>query len=114
MQVTKLDTLAGLAVRYNVNVCHTGLVKRASGMLLTLPLTYLQVSDIKRANGLLSDTAMFAKDQLLIPTRSIPIGYVHWPCSGFATLPSVVPTSPVIRLRHATQWPGSLVPGRLT
>ena len=34
----------------------------------------MQVADIKRANGLLSDTAMFAKDCLLIPTRSMPIG----------------------------------------
>ena len=39
-----------------------------------------QVSDIKRSNGLLSDTAMFAKDTLLIPTRAMPpIG--HAPCT---------------------------------
>ena len=33
-----------------------------------------QVSDIKRANGLLSDTGMFAKDTLLIPTQAMAIG----------------------------------------
>ena len=35
-------------------------------------LCLLQVSDIKRANGLLSDSAMFAKDKLLIPTQAMP------------------------------------------
>lgn len=56
-RLTKLDTLAGLAVRYNVTV-----------------------SDIKRANGLLADTAMFAKETLLIPTRPLPVGpeYSTW------------------------------------
>lgn len=51
MQVSRLDNLAGLAIKYNVTV-----------------------ADIKRANGLLSDTAMFAKDTLLIPTRSLSVG----------------------------------------
>ncbi|KAK9802986.1 hypothetical protein WJX73_004393 [Symbiochloris irregularis] len=50
-QIVKTDNLAGLAVRYGVSV-----------------------SDIKRANGLLSDTAMFAKDTLLIPTQALPVG----------------------------------------
>ncbi|KAI3437885.1 hypothetical protein D9Q98_000330 [Chlorella vulgaris] len=56
-KLTKLDTLAGLAVRYNVTV-----------------------SDIKRANGLLADSAMFGKDTLLIPTRPLPVGpeYSTW------------------------------------
>ena len=40
----------------------------------------VQVSDIKRANGLLADSAMFAKDTLLIPTRPMPIGCVCLPC----------------------------------
>lgn len=35
----------------------------------------MQVSDIKRANGLLADSAMFAKDTLLIPTRPLPVGW---------------------------------------
>ncbi|BDA48709.1 probable LysM and putative peptidoglycan-binding domain-containing protein at N-terminal half [Coccomyxa sp. Obi] len=57
-QVTKFDTLAGLAVRYHVSV-----------------------SDIKRSNGLLSDSAMYAKDTLLIPTRAMPplgVEYQTW------------------------------------
>lgn len=56
-KVSKLDTLAGLAVRYHVTV-----------------------SDIKRANGLLSDSAMFARDTLLIPTKPLPVGaeYSTW------------------------------------
>jgi len=55
--VSRMDNLAGLAIKYNVTV-----------------------ADIKRANGLLSDTAMFAKDTLLIPTRSMSIGveYSTW------------------------------------
>ena len=35
---------------------------------------HAQVSDIKRANGLLADSAMFGKDTLLIPTRPLPVG----------------------------------------
>ncbi|KAF8059177.1 hypothetical protein HT031_005349 [Scenedesmus sp. PABB004] len=50
-RVTKLDTLAGLAIRYNVTV-----------------------SDIKRANGILSDNAMFARECIKIPTGQMPIG----------------------------------------
>jgi hypothetical protein len=45
------DSLAGLAVRYGVSV-----------------------SDIKRANGLFSDSAMFARDALLIPRGALPLG----------------------------------------
>lgn len=33
-----------------------------------------QVSDIKRANGFESDTAMFGRELLLIPTKPLPIG----------------------------------------
>eukprot|EP00887_Chlorella_sp_A99_P007898 scaffold20.g7898.t1 len=53
----KVDTLAGLAVRYNVSV-----------------------SDIRRSNGLLSDTQMYARDALLIPRRALSIGpeYSTW------------------------------------
>jgi hypothetical protein len=43
-------------------------------------LTYAcvqQVADIKRTNSLLSDSAMFARDTLLIPTRPLPMGCVH-------------------------------------
>ena len=40
--------------------------------LLEQPLPAPQVSDIKRANGLLSDSAMYAKDRLFIPTQAMP------------------------------------------
>lgn len=53
-KVSRSDNLAGLAIRYHVSV-----------------------SDIKRANGLLSDTAMFAKDTVLIPTQALPINLEH-------------------------------------
>ena len=43
-QVSKNDNLAGIAVKYGISV-----------------------SDIKKANGLLSDNTMFAQDTLLIP-----------------------------------------------
>ena len=65
-----------------------------------------QVSDIKRSNGLLSDTAMFAKDTLLIPTRAMPpIG--HAPCAA--------PSAPQ-KLFHY-YWPGycsEVTPLRMT
>jgi hypothetical protein len=35
-----------------------------------------QVADIKRTNSLLSDSAMFARETLLIPTRPLPMGCV--------------------------------------
>ena len=43
-QVSKNDNLAGIAVKYGISV-----------------------SDIKKANGLLSDNGMFAEHMLLIP-----------------------------------------------
>ena len=43
-QVSKNDNLAGIAVKYGISV-----------------------SDIKKADGLLSDNGMFAKDTLLVP-----------------------------------------------
>ncbi|PNH05970.1 hypothetical protein TSOC_007704, partial [Tetrabaena socialis] len=51
-EVSKLDTLAGLAIKYNASV-----------------------GDIKRANGLLSDSALFARGVILIPTSHLPIGH---------------------------------------
>ncbi|KAF6257014.1 hypothetical protein COO60DRAFT_49052 [Scenedesmus sp. NREL 46B-D3] len=50
-KVSKLDTLAGLAIKYNITV-----------------------SDIKRANGILSDNAFFAREFIKIPTTQLPIG----------------------------------------
>lgn len=87
-QVSKLDTLAGLAIRYNVTVGgrRPALQLRPGRPLFPpaptefgtnrprAPSACTQVSDIKRANGLLSDTAMFARDTLLIPTRPLPVG----------------------------------------
>ena len=43
-QVSKNDNLAGIAVKYGISI-----------------------SNIKKANGFLSDNGMFAKDTLLIP-----------------------------------------------
>jgi hypothetical protein len=39
-----------------------------------VPVAPLQVADIKRANGLLSDNSMFARDFLAIPTQRLPLG----------------------------------------
>mmetsp|Transcript_7792 Transcript_7792/g.16737 ORF Transcript_7792/g.16737 Transcript_7792/m.16737 type:complete len:345 (-) Transcript_7792:646-1680(-) len=50
-KVSKLDTLAGIAVKYNV-----------------------PIADIKRMNGLLSESAMYGRDTLLIPTKLLPVG----------------------------------------
>jgi len=46
-----MDTLAGIALKYNVSV-----------------------ADIKRANGLLSDSALYGRSTLKIPTKLIPLG----------------------------------------
>lgn len=43
--------------------------------VLLLP-THYQVSDIKRANGILSDNAMFAREHVKIPTGTMPLRYV--------------------------------------
>ena len=89
--------MAGLAVRYNVTVSrrqqrlpdlyalHTTSIavsdmqlpqgsERTNPLLKHMHGACAQVSDIKRANGLLSDSAMFARDSVLIPTRPIVIG----------------------------------------
>jgi hypothetical protein len=50
-QVAKTDTLVGLAVRYNISV-----------------------ADIKRANGLLTDASLFARDYVSIPTKQMAVG----------------------------------------
>lgn len=50
-KILKTDTLAGVAVRYNITV-----------------------SDVKRANGFLSDTAMFAREYVHIPTKQLLAG----------------------------------------
>lgn len=50
-------------------------VRYAAGDLTASAPPSLQVSDIKRANGMLADNAMFGKDTLLIPTRPLPVGY---------------------------------------
>ncbi len=42
--------------------------------MLALSSMPAQVSDIKRSNSLLSDSAMFARDSLLIPKRPLPMG----------------------------------------
>ena len=53
LQVSKDYNLAGIAVKYGISI-----------------------SDIKKANGLLSDNGMFAKDMLLIPLDQRGARYV--------------------------------------
>eukprot|EP00889_Picochlorum_renovo_P002166 jgi/Picre1/29196/NNA_004589.t1 len=50
-KVKQNDTLAGLAVKYKVSI-----------------------SDIKRANGFQTDTAMFGREWVMIPRKPFPIG----------------------------------------
>lgn len=52
-KVKQNDTLAGLAVKYKVSI-----------------------SDIKRANGFQTDTAMFGREWVMIPRKPFPIGCV--------------------------------------
>lgn len=86
-KVNKLDTLAGLAIRYNVSV-----------------------ADIKRANGLLSDTAMFARDTLLIPKHCLPVGEEVQ--LMFAQLVSGLGRDPSLN-KSATLYPGTAAVVRL-
>eukprot|EP00890_Picochlorum_soloecismus_P006069 jgi/Picsp_1/6463/NSC_03810-R1_protein len=58
-KIKKKDTLAGLAVKYKVSI-----------------------SDIKRANGFQTDTAMFGKEWLLIPKKPFSIGPEHAAWAG--------------------------------
>ena len=80
-QVTKFDTLAGIAVKYNVPVrvqleaggsasTSQGRTPEGHGVRAMRP----QVSEVKRFNGLLNDSAMYARDTLLIPTKLMPVG----------------------------------------
>lgn len=39
-----------------------------------------QVADLKRFNGLLSDSAMYARGTILVPTKLFPVGWVGWGC----------------------------------
>lgn len=86
-KVNKLDTLAGLAIRYNVSV-----------------------ADIRRANGLLSDTAMFARDTLLIPKHCLPVGEEVQ--MMFAQLVSGLGRDPCLN-KEATLFPGTAAVVRL-
>ena len=82
LQVSKTDTLAGLALRYNVSVsavshlmrsathtthdtrtCTRTQTRTRANMHAHLP----QVAAIKRTNGLLADTSLFARDAIYIP-----------------------------------------------
>lgn len=58
-KVRQKDTLAGLAVKYNVSI-----------------------SDIKRANGYQTDTAMYGKEWVIIPRKPFPIGPEHAAWAG--------------------------------
>ncbi len=89
MQVSKLDTLAGLAIKYDATVlsslpCADAYLSPPQDLQLKAACMLVQVSDIKRANGLLSDNSMFARDTLIIPSGPIPVGYAPVdPLAGF-------------------------------
>jgi len=55
-KVSKLDTLAGIAIKYNV-----------------------QVGEIKLANGLHSDMSLFARDHIKIPKKKLPPSMYYKP-----------------------------------
>ncbi len=81
----------------------------------------MQVSDIKRSNSLLSDSAMFARDSLLIPTRPLPMGCAPIPRRALLlgslkvqhrserwVGQAVKAPSPVCRLEYSA-WAGMIV-----
>ncbi len=41
------------------------------------PHAATQVSDIKRLNGILNDSAIYGRDSLLVPTKPLPFGCGH-------------------------------------
>lgn len=92
-QVSPKDTLAGLAIRYNVSVSekqgggwhcccalpccwgvHTAKKRGDRTCVPDLTSVLQQVADIKRANGLLSDSALYAMETIQIPTKLLPVG----------------------------------------
>eukprot|EP00955_Chlamydomonas_euryale_P063850 358796-Chlamydomonas_euryale.AAC.15 len=98
--IEKRDTLAGIAIKYNVSVsarAGCGSLQlpsdvRTPGCCLALGtngyacaahvqhanifwgICRVQVADLKRFNGLLSETAMYGRESLLVPTRLTPVG----------------------------------------
>ena len=56
---------------------HTELPQHPIAPVLSSAVCCFQVSDIKRANGILSDNAMFAREHVKIPTGSLPLRYGH-------------------------------------
>jgi len=99
-KIEKRDTLAGIAIKYNVSVsarAGCGSLQlpsdvRTPGCCLALGtngyacaahvqhanifwgICRVQVADLKRFNGLLSETAMYGRESLLVPTRLTPVG----------------------------------------
>ena len=107
-QVSRLDTLAGIALKYNVPVgaclrgrhgqlhaepptahiamharvgrvtshctVHAGCCCCSCRLRNAFCALTPQLADIKRFNGLLSDTAMYGRDTLLIPKNLLPVG----------------------------------------
>lgn len=71
-QLLKTDTLAGLAIRYNVAVSSKPMQPAPYVGMLDVALP-LQVTDIKRINGILTDNAMFAREYIKIPTGQVPM-----------------------------------------
>ena len=61
LQVSKLDTLAGIAIKYNV-----------------------EVGALKVANGLYSDMSLFARDHVKIPKKKLPPSMYYKPESKSA------------------------------
>jgi hypothetical protein len=80
-----------------------------------------QVADIKRTNSLLSDSAMFARDTLLIPTRPLPMGCVlrvaqHAGCNKqmrAGPVPNIllhaIELLPIRRRNEYSAWAGLIV-----
>lgn len=63
------------SLQQGVLLCARGLDSGVTRLLLLRRGCLLvQVSDIKRANGILSDNAMFAREFIKIPTAQLPIG----------------------------------------
>lgn len=64
----------GMLVQADTQLTCSSWCREATGMHLRRAP---QVSDIKRINGLLTDSAMYARGTLLIPKESLHLGYVR-------------------------------------
>ena len=72
------------------------------------------MTDIKRCNGLLSDSALYARSEILVPTAPLPIGYDCRRLHGFLVIFAVALGRALWMPRLATRQALPAAAGNLT